>query len=60
MNANTINIYKVIDKGNRNYGKTYTFKTAQGAQHKYDSLTDHADMYQETDVVNYDVKLASK
>jgi len=39
--------------------KTYTFKTAQGAQKKYDSL-DRADMYQETDVVNYDVRLASK
>ena len=59
MNANTIAIYKVIDKGNQNYGKTYTFKTAIGAQRKYDSL-DRADMYQETDVVNYDVRLASK
>ncbi len=59
MNANTISIYKVIDKSAENYNKTYTFKTAQGAQRKYDSL-DRADMYQETDVVNYDVRLASK
>ena len=59
MNANMINVYKVIDKGNQNNGKTYTYKTAQGAQRKYDSL-DSADMYQETDVVNYDVRLASK
>lgn len=59
MNANTISIYKVIDKSAENHNKTYTFKTVQGAQRKYDSL-DRADMYQETDVVNYDVKLASK